>query len=67
MCARCYWCFGYSINYYLLGEYMRYLKMLINFVFGTHYATDDYVMPSKELLMRNALREYGAKDYWDLG
>jgi len=46
---------------------MRLLKKLSNLIFGTSFNTDDWVMPSKQLLMRNCLREYGHKDYWDLG
>jgi len=43
---------------------MRTLKLLCNLIFGTSFSTDDYTMPSKQLLMRNALREYGVRDYW---
>jgi hypothetical protein len=46
---------------------MRSIKILSNLIFGTKFDTSDYTMPSKKLLMRNALREYGARDYWDLG
>jgi hypothetical protein len=46
---------------------MNFIKKLCNLIFGTRYPVDiePYHKPSKSKLMRAALREYGAKDYWD--
>ena len=45
---------------------MNLLKKLCNLLFGTHYHVDieKYHAPSKEQLVRNMYREYGAKDWW---
>ena len=43
---------------------MNFIKKLSNLLFGTRFNTDNFVMPCKKELMKNSLREYGAKDYW---
>lgn len=43
---------------------MRLIKILSNLIFNTKFDTSDFIMPSKQRLMRNALREYGVRD-WD--
>jgi hypothetical protein len=42
---------------------MHHLNKLINLIFGTNRPTEKFIMPSKQRLMRNALREYGARDW----
>ncbi len=43
---------------------MRYLNMIINFVFGTNRPTTKYIPPSKERLIMNMYRPYAHRD-WD--
>ncbi|MES2637362.1 MAG: hypothetical protein V4605_08555 [Pseudomonadota bacterium] len=43
---------------------MLILKRLSNLIFGTHFNTNKFVMPSKELLIRNMYREFGTRDWW---
>lgn len=42
---------------------MRLLKKFCNLVFGTNYDTARHIPPSKERLIRNMYREYGARDW----